>query len=33
MLNHHYLNSFIEFVNDIIYFSLQIIVFQNVKYL
>ena len=32
MLNHHYLNSFIEFVSNVIYFFLQIIVFQNVKF-
>ena len=32
MLNHHYLNSFIEFVNNVIYFFLQIVVFQNVKF-
>ena len=27
MLNHHYLNSFIEFVNNVIYFFLQVIMF------
>ena len=32
MLNHHYSNSFVEFVNNVIYSFLQIIVFQNVKF-
>ena len=31
MLNHHYVNSSVEFVNNIIYFFLQTLVFQNVK--
>ena len=31
MLNHHYSNSFVEFVNNVIYFFLQIVVFQDVK--
>ena len=31
MLNHHYSNSFVEFMNNVIYFFLQIVVSQNVK--
>ena len=31
MLNHHYVDSFIEFVNNVIYFFLQALVFQNVE--
>ena len=31
MLNHHYLNSFVEFVNNVIDFFLQTIMFQDVK--
>ena len=32
MLNHHYSNSFVEFVNNVIYFFLQAVVSQNVKF-
>ena len=32
MLNHHYSNSFIKFVNNVIYFFLQTVMFQNVKF-
>ena len=32
MLNHHYSNSFVEFVNNVIYFFLQTVVFQDVKF-
>ena len=32
MLNHHYSNSFVEFVNNVIYSFLQTVVFQNVKF-
>ena len=32
MLNHHYSNSFIKFVNNVIYFFLQTIIFQNIKF-
>ena len=31
VLNHYYLNSFVEFMNNVIYFFLQIIIFQNMK--
>ena len=32
ILNHYYLNSFIKFMNNIIYFFLQIVMSQNVKF-
>ena len=32
MLNHHYLNFFVEFVNNVIYSFLQAVVSQNVKF-
>ena len=32
ILNHHYLNSFLEFVNNVIYSFLQTVMFQNVKF-
>ena len=32
MLNHYYSNSFIKFVNNVIYFFLQTVVFQNMKF-
>ena len=31
MLNYHYSDSFVEFINNIIYSFLQVVVFQNVK--
>ena len=31
MLNHYYSDFFVKFVSNIIYFFLQIVVFQNVK--
>ena len=31
MLNHYYLNSFVEFMSNVIYSFLQIVVFQDVK--
>ena len=31
MLNHYYSNSFIKFMNNIICFFLQTVMFQNVK--
>ena len=27
MLNYHYLNSFVEFINNVIYFFLQVVMF------
>ena len=32
MLNHHYSNFFVEFINNVIYSFLQIVVFENVKF-
>ena len=32
ILNYYYLNSFVEFMNNVIYFFLQVVVFQNVKF-
>ena len=32
MLNHYYSSLFVEFVSNVIYFFLQIVVFQNVKF-
>ena len=32
MLNHYYSDSFVEFVNNVIYSFLQIVVSQNVKF-
>ena len=31
MLNHHYVDSFVEFVSNVIYFFLQAFMFQNVE--
>ena len=32
MLNHHYVDSSVEFINNVIYFFLQALMFQNIEF-